>query len=69
MAAQQGLQFGLTAAEGDEGFQCRTGGADGEDFLAEARAGGRIQHVALTEGGKGIGGGLNDGGAIGRPLV
>src|SRR5581483_7753747 len=55
LASQQRLRLRLAAAEGDEAFQRRTARAHGEDFTAEAVAGGGVDRAlagvcALFEG-------------------
>src|SRR4051812_30899539 len=53
--AQKGIDLGLAAAEGDEGFEGGAAAAGSQDLAPEARARAGIQHAVLLEGAVGIG--------------
>src|SRR5258706_174980 len=53
--AQKGVDLGLAAAEGDEGFERRAAAPGGQHLAAEALAGGRVEHAVLLERAVGVG--------------
>ena len=52
--AQQRIHLRGAAAEGDETFHAGTAAADGQDFVAETRAGCRIQHAFFFKGSEAV---------------